>query len=382
MNFRKQSFTNAFPKNWEIVRLGEILEYEQPGKYIVRGTNYKDEYKTPVLTAGKTFILGYTKETFGINNNLPIILFDDFTTTSKFVNFPFKLKSSACKILRTRSDNINLRVIFELIQMISFNVKNHKRYWISEYQNLKIPLPPLWEQEKIAKILSAADCLIQNTQALITQKERYKKGLCQKLFSQKLRFKGFKDKWKETKLGEVLEESNLRNTELKINKVLSVTNSLGFVSQEEHFQRNIASKNLANYKIIYNGDFAYNPARINVGSIALLDNFLNGILSPMYIVFKCLNIDKYFLKYWLDSFLFKGILHRFLSGSVRQTLNFSEMKQMPIKLPSLKEQQKIAEILNLYDKEIDLLKEKLLLLKNQKQALMQQLLSGKVRVRR
>ena len=86
--------------------------------------------------------------------------------------------------------------------------------------------------------------------------------------------------------------------------MLSVTNSLGFVSQEEYFQRNIASKNLANYKIIYNGNFAYNPARINVGSIALLDNFLNGILSPMYIVFKCLNIDKYFLNIgWIVFYL-------------------------------------------------------------------------------
>lgn len=394
------SFTDIFPKDWKIVRLGEIGEFSKGS--------------------------GISKNDIA-ENGIPCIRYGElYTTYKEIINFVYcKTNLPKSNLILSEKNDILIPTSGETaidiatascimqkgvaiggdITIIKTNQNGHyvayclnntmKRHITSLAQgatiihlypyhlkSLYIPLPPLWEQEKIAKILSAADCLIQNTQALITQKERYKKGLCQKLFSQKLRFKGFKDKWKETKLGEVLEESNLRNTELKINKVLSVTNSLGFVSQEEYFQRNIASKNLANYKIIYNGDFAYNPARINVGSIALLDNFLNGILSPMYIVFKCLNIDKYFLKYWLDSFLFKGILHRFLSGSVRQTLNFNEMKQMPIKLPSLKEQQKIAEFLNLYDKEIDLLKEKLLLLKNQKQALMQQLLSGKVRVKR
>lgn len=90
---------------WKEYELGQLLNYEQPSPYIVKSTNYSDTYSTPVLTAGKSFIIGYTDEAVGIYNSLPVIIFDDFTTASQYVNFPFKVKSSAMKIL---SPNVNL----------------------------------------------------------------------------------------------------------------------------------------------------------------------------------------------------------------------------------------------------------------------------------
>jgi len=141
-------YTNA---KWPMVELGEVLNYEQPTNYIVQSVDYKDEYQIPVLTAGKTFILGHTNEKIGIfpKEKLPVIIFDDFTTAMKFVDFPFKVKSSAMKILHAKKEKINIRYAFFIMQKIEFTFDVHKRFWISQYSKFKIPLPPLEIQEQI-----------------------------------------------------------------------------------------------------------------------------------------------------------------------------------------------------------------------------------------
>ncbi len=103
-------------QKWPMVRLGEVLNYEQPTNYIVKSENYSDEFKTPVLTAGKTFVLGYTNEEDGIfpKEKLPVIIFDDFTTERKFVDFPFKVKSSAMKILLA-TEKINIKYAYYIM---------------------------------------------------------------------------------------------------------------------------------------------------------------------------------------------------------------------------------------------------------------------------
>ncbi|WP_234446295.1 restriction endonuclease subunit S [Campylobacter fetus] len=127
-----------FTAPWQEVKLGDILDYEQPTKYIVNNVAYvNDMYKIPVLTAGKSFILGYTDETNGIYDKLPVILFDDFTTDTKFVNFKFKVKSSAIKLLKPKDKTATiLKIIYETMELIKFSTEDHKRYWISEYQYL------------------------------------------------------------------------------------------------------------------------------------------------------------------------------------------------------------------------------------------------------
>src|SRR3989344_7186395 len=104
---------------WKEIELIDVLDYEQPTNYIVSSEDYSDKYKTPVLTAGKSFILGYTDEKEGIYDKLPVIIFDDFTRANKFVNFKFKVKSSAMKLLTPKNDNLNIKYVFYMIQRIT-----------------------------------------------------------------------------------------------------------------------------------------------------------------------------------------------------------------------------------------------------------------------
>ena len=136
------------PKGWAICRLEDIVEYEQPTAYIVSSTDYDDSYPTPVLTAGKSFLIGHTNDEEGIFSNLPCIIFDDFTTDSKLVDFPFKVKSSAMKILKVHK-NVDIEYVASFMSITRLIGDTHKRYWISEYSKLEIPLPPYKEQVRI-----------------------------------------------------------------------------------------------------------------------------------------------------------------------------------------------------------------------------------------
>ena len=153
------------PKGWTICRLEQITDYEQPTDYIVESTDYDTSYSTPVLTAGKSFIIGYTNETTGIYSNLPCIIFDDFTTDSKLVNFPFKVKSSAMKILKV-NQNIEIDYVAIFMSITRLTGNTHKRYWISEYSKLKIPIPPKTEQKRIVSavqnIFAKLDMIMEN----------------------------------------------------------------------------------------------------------------------------------------------------------------------------------------------------------------------------
>ena len=149
------------PKGWTICKLEEILEYEQPQQYIVESTEYSDEFETPVLTPGKSFILGYTNEQFGIYKGpLPVIIFDDFTTASKLVDFPFKVKSSAMKILHPLNC-INVQYVEYYMRITRLVGDTHKRYWISEYSKLGIPIPPIKEQQRIVDTVESLMQIIE-----------------------------------------------------------------------------------------------------------------------------------------------------------------------------------------------------------------------------
>jgi len=203
-----------FNDNWNPKQICDLLEYERPDNYIVNDTNYTTE-GTPVLTANKSFILGYTEETNGICEDVPAIIFDDFTVDKKFVDFPFKVKSSAIKILRPKGKD-DLKFIFELMSLIKFEAKEHKRYYISAYQNLSIPIPKPNEQQKIAACLSSLDDVITAESKKLEVLKEHKKGLLQNLFPQegetvpKLRFKEFENsgEWEETTLTHVADYEN------------------------------------------------------------------------------------------------------------------------------------------------------------------------------
>ncbi|WP_118810440.1 restriction endonuclease subunit S [Neisseria lactamica] len=144
------------PVEWK--PLGEVADYEQPTKYLVASKNYDDKFDTPVLTAGKTFILGYTDETEGIYkaSESPVIIFDDFTTANKWVDFDFKVKSSAMKIITSKNEqDVLLKYVYYWLNTLpnSLTDGDHKRQWISNFSNKEIPIPSLETQKKIVKIL-------------------------------------------------------------------------------------------------------------------------------------------------------------------------------------------------------------------------------------
>ena len=169
--------------------LGQILDYGQPTKYIVNSTNYVQDGETPVLTANQSFILGYTNEREGIFNEHPVIIFDDFTTDIKYVDFPFKVKSSAMKILSCKNKSYNTRYIYTAMGRLKFPLGGHKRYWIAEYQFVNIPVPPYAEQIRIAEILGDAQKEINLLKKIADRYRIQKRGLMQKLLTGKWRVK-------------------------------------------------------------------------------------------------------------------------------------------------------------------------------------------------
>jgi type I restriction enzyme S subunit len=244
-------------------------------------------------------------------------------------------------------------------------------------KNLKkelVPLPSLDEQKKISRVLSEWDNAIEKTEALIAAKEKQFEWLTSNLIN--------RAGHKRTAASGLMTEVSKRNKNSTIERVLSVTNHSGFVLPEEQFERRVASTNVSNYKVVEQGQYAYNPSRINVGSIARLDDWENGILSPMYVVFK-LDTKKvcsdYFL-HWLNSGEARQRIKNSAQGSVRETVSFKGLGAIDIPLPAMDVQKDVTYKLNLAQKEISLLKKTLEQYRSQKRGLMQKLLTGEWQV--
>lgn len=177
----------GFSGEWEEKKIGELLGYERPDKYIVQSTKYLANGDVPVLTANKSFVLGFTNESEGIFRNVPVIIFDDFTTDSKYVDFPFKVKSSAIKILKKKNNDVDLRYIFERMQLVKFPIGDHKRYYISQYQHLELKVPKIEEQIAITQVLSDMDAEIEALESKLTKYRMIKQGMMQELLTGKTR---------------------------------------------------------------------------------------------------------------------------------------------------------------------------------------------------
>ncbi|HEM5043249.1 hypothetical protein HO554_09120 [Streptococcus suis] len=178
MNHIEKMLQDYCPNGVEWKELGEVLDYEQPTKYIVNSKDYNEEYPIPVLTAGQTFILGYTNETEGVyaaSKEKPIIIFDDFTTASKWVDFEFKVKSSAMKILTIQNEQVSkvlIRYVWHYLGTITYKPAQHGRQWIGTYSKIKIPIPPLKIQEEIVKILDKFTEYVTELTAELTLRQK------------------------------------------------------------------------------------------------------------------------------------------------------------------------------------------------------------------
>ncbi|WP_180100971.1 restriction endonuclease subunit S [Acinetobacter sp. YH12151] len=249
---------------------------------------------------------------------------------------------------------------------------------------LPVYLPPIEEQQEIVQIISTWNQAISATEKLLENSQQQKKALMQQLLTGKKRLLDetgvkFNLPWEKYRLGTLLKEEKQRNKDNLISRVLSVTNHSGFVLPENQFSKRIASDEVSHYKVVRKGQYGYNPSRINVGSFARLDQFENGLLSPMYVVFSITSpsLDSDFFLYWMQSNEAKQRIDNSTQGSVRDSVGFDAISSFVFKLPELQEQRKIAKVIALADQEIDTLQKKLNCLKQEKKALMQRLLTGK-----
>lgn len=295
---------------------------------------------------------------FKINNKLI-----DSRYVAYFMNLP--KSQEYIKMLSTKG-----------VQQVNVNPTTLRKYF-------KISFPKnLNEQRYILDILDNWNKAITLKEKLLKEKQKQKKGLMERLLTGKIRLNGSNEKVKIEKLKNYIFEVKEKNKDNKETRILSVTNKQGFILQEEQFEHIVASSNLSNYKIVKKGQFAYNPSRINVGSIDLLTRFESGVLSPMYVVFQCKqDLNSEYLYQFLKSDLFLRYIPKLLQGSVRDSLSFDALEQVKLFIPSLEEQKQIGNLLKIADKEIELLQKEINLLKEQKKGLMQLLLTGIVRVR-
>lgn len=378
IRFKKTDGSN-YP-DWEEKKLKELLGYKQPTKYIVKSTDYNNAYKIPVLTAGKSFILGYTNETADVYDDLPVIIFDDFTTTSQFVDFPFKIKSSAMKMLKAKKD-MNIKFVYEAMGQIKYEIGGHSRHWISKYSNINIPVPTPQEQQKIAEFLTAVDEKIENLQKKKEQFEKYKKGMMQKIFSQKIRFRksngsNYPD-WEEMKLGEICEYRNGGSFESEV-----VENGEYNLITLNSIDINGRIKN--NHKTVDRASwFLRKDDLIMVLSDVAHGNFL-GLVDIItennkYVLNQRMgllrkkddNVDLKFLRTYINKNQKYFKLHG--QGSSQQNLAKGDILKFKIPAPCLSEQQKIAEFLTSLDNKVDLINQKIEQAKLFKKALLQKM---------
>ncbi|MGE9902754.1 restriction endonuclease subunit S [Streptococcus alactolyticus] len=378
----------GFTDDWEQRKLGEILKYEQPGPYIVNSTDYDDSFSTPVLTAGQSFILGYTNETEGIkyaSKENPVIIFDDFTTSSHLVDFPFKVKSSAMKLLSLRKNEDDIYFMVNTLKNIKYIPASHERHWISIFSEFNIPIPcNNVEQQKIGEYFSNLDRLITLHQRKCDQTKELKKFMLQKMFPKKgeknpeIRFPGFTDDWEQRKFGELYEKVSRKNDmTYGTEQIISVANM--YYKVDANVKR---QDYLKTYNIFELGDIAFegNKSKHFAHGRFVENTIGNGIVSHVFDVFKpIMDFNLSFWKYYINYEGVMGpILTRVTKASTMMTnLVAKDFLNEDILVPSIAEQQKIGEYLSNLDHLITLHQRKCEQLKELKKFMLQNMFPKK-----
>ena len=390
----KDSAVGIIPQEWCVFDFGDIA-YVSKEKYTPTKSSHIACVELEHLSQGDGVLLGYTeaglqKSTKNIFKKGSILFGKLRPYLRKYWLATFEgVCSSEIWVLNTNEEVCIKEYLYRLISSerfiqfanVSIGSKMPRADW--DFVSLTpFSVPPIEEQRKIAEILGVWDEAIEKQSRLIEKLELRKRGLMQHLLTGRTRLPGFIDEVLYKKLKPFIVEKSERNTNQTYTNVLSVTNNRGFINQAEQFDREVASDNTANYKLVHRGQFAYNPSRVNVGSLDLLQTYDLGILSPMYIVFETRQtMDPKFLFYQLKSGWFVGHIPMYVQGSVRDSLSFDGLENMRFWIPSLPEQKAIAEVLTTADNEIATHRKKLDALRLQKRGLMQQLLTGKTRVK-
>ncbi|WP_375580130.1 restriction endonuclease subunit S [Marivirga tractuosa] len=337
-------------EDWIEIELGEILNYVQPTNYIVKDTSYSDNYNTPVLTPGKSFIKGYTKETDGIYDNLPTIIFDDFTTASRYVNFPFKVKSSAMKILEPKTSDINLSYVYYAMQILSVRSDTHKRYWISVYSKKTIPFPSLPEQSaiisKIEQLFSELENGIANLRSAKEKLEIYRQAVLKK---------AFEGKFKKHLISEITKKVQIGPFGSQLHKAEYITGGIplinpihiknGKICPSDEYSISVEKRNkLPNYILKFNDIIMGRRGEMGRGAMVTKkeEGWFCGTGS-LYLRPLPDLIYSPFLFYYIISPVVKEQLSGSAAGTTMMNLNKKIINNLYVPLPSIEEQYQIVQ---------------------------------------
>ena len=364
MSKLEQLIKEFCPDGVEYDFLYTVLDYEQPTKYIVKNAKYDDNYNIPVLTAGQSFILGYTNETTGIyeaSKENPVIIFDDFTTSFHWVDFNFKVKSSAMKMLRLKKDichDADFRYLYHVMKNIHYTPVDHTRQWIEKYSKFKIPLPPLPVQVEIVRILDnftelTAELTAELTVELTARKQQYE------YYSESLL--NFKEEYdcKKIKLKEICDiYLGLTATPKYMNsgvKFISAQNtSKDFLDLEnvKYISEIDYAKATSNAKP-KRGDILFTRVGSNLGHPVIIDTDekLCIFVSLGFLRIKNKNIvSNSYLKHWMNTDLFWSQVRKKVFGAAKVNLNTGWLKEFELTLPPIDIQEKIVNHLDCFEK--------------------------------
>ena len=335
------------PNGVEFRELGDVVDYTQPTDFIVVNTNYDDKFDIPVLTAGQSFILGYTNEAFGIYeaSKTAAIIFDDFTTAFRWVDFDFKVKSSAIKILNNKNDDeTNFKFVYYAMKCIKFEPINHERHWISKYSKFKIPVPPMEVQREIVRILDSFTLLTEELTARKKQYEFYRDFLLS--FDELDKNGGGCELKMLGDIGEVrmckriLKEQTSVNGEIPFYKIGTFGKEADAYISKELFDEYrskysypkigevlISASGTIGRAVIFNGNDAY----FQDSNIVWIENDEGQVLNRYLFYF-------YQIADW-----------NIAEGGTIKRLYNDNLKKIKIPVPSLQTQQKVVDILDKFD---------------------------------
>lgn len=376
----------TYPEDWREVKLGEALVYTQPTNYIEN--NYVEHGVVPVLTAGKSFILGYSDKTDSAYKNLPAILFDDFTTEVRYLDYPFMVKSSATKFLNLKSDYYDIKYLYYWLDKLKFQIEAHERHWISRFSKFNIVLPPLAEQQAIASALSDFHEHIDNLSELIEKKKAIRDGALEDLVSGRIRLDGFEGEWEEKSfkdLGDILTGLTYSPDNIRPSGKLVIRSS-NVQDDRLSFEDNVfVDRTCVISEDIKKGDIILcvrNGSASLIGKSAYANSDLDATFGAFMSNFRCKNHDSSgFVYYFTKSVMFKKFVKQILGATINQ-ITKTDLKRVTLKIPvDIEEQQAIADVLTAMDEEIESLKiekEKMIQIK---EGAMDDLLTGRVRLK-
>ena len=355
-----------FSGEWEKHTIGELCEEFKSGKNI-KAENIQEGGVYPVF--GGNGLRGYADRYNHEGDYVLIGRQGALCGNVRFVTGKTYITEHAIAAKATNNNYTHfLEYLFVRLNLGQFSDQSAQPgLAVNKLLKIETFVPSKEEQYKIASLLKFLDERIATQNKVIEDLKKLKSAIAERVYNCRT--------YQLYRIGDVIEQVSKRNTRMSIDKVLSVSNKLGFINQSEQFEdRIVASEDTSNYKIVYKDDFAYNPARINVGSIARLKHFNKGIVSPMYICFRVKQgIVLDYLEYFFTTNYFFYEMQKRLEGSVRQCLSFEGLCNIPIYIPNLDEQQKIGRKVSVIMEKIDNENRYLDSLKMQKQYLLRQM---------